>query len=407
MGEILFLAHRVPFPPNRGDKIRAHHLLKKLAQIGPVHVGCLAENAEDRKAIEGIASLAKSYCVPDRRKPLVLAGAEAVLSNKPVSLTAFHSPRLDHWVKRVIASERIETIVVFSGQMGQYVPADFDGRVVIDLCDVDSAKFENYAENGDKVWINAREARLLAREEERLSLRSDATFLISENEAELFLSRVKQPAGANVQVMGNGIDAEFFDPRAVAAHPDLASSKGPHLVFTGQMDYLPNEQAALWVIDHLMPKLRQVAPLAQFHVVGRNPTVSLKARQGVSGATIWGEVPDVRPFIAGAGAILAPMAIARGVQNKVLEAMSMARPVVLTEQAATGIEALNGTHWMVTDLDPEAMCDGLNQLFSDPELAQRMGAAARDFVLANHAWDAMLEPLERSLLDREEARDAA
>lgn len=407
MGEILFLAHRLPFPPNRGDKIRAHHLLKKLAQIGPVHVGCLAESAEDREAIPNLAALAKTHCVADRRKPLVLAGAEAVLSNKPVSLTAFHSPRLENWVKQTIASERIDAIVIFSGQMGQYVPADFKGRVLIDLCDVDSAKFESYAENGNKVWINSREARLLAREEERLASRADATFLISENEAELFLSRVKRPAGASVQVMGNGIDAKFFDPMAVASHADLASSQGPHLVFTGQMDYLPNEQAALWVIDHLMPKLRQMEPLAQFHVVGRNPTVSLKTRQGVSGTTVWGEVPDVRPFIAGASAVLAPMAIARGVQNKVLEAMSMARPVVLTEQAATGIEALNGTQWMVTDLDPEAMCDGLIQLFSDPKLAQRIGAAARDFVLTNHAWDAMLEPLERFLLDREEARDAA
>ncbi|QUL39339.1 TIGR03087 family PEP-CTERM/XrtA system glycosyltransferase [Erythrobacter sp. JK5] len=408
MRGILFLAHRVPFPPNRGDKIRAHHLLRHLAQFAPVHVGCFAESDEDR-AVEGeLAQIAASHCIVDRSKPLVLAGVEAVLAHKPVSLTAFHSARLDRWVRETLALQPIDTIVVFSGQMGQYVPEDYPGRVVIDLCDVDSAKFESYADGGERVWLNRREGRLLAREEERLAGRSDATILISAAEADLFRTRLKTPARANIQVIGNGIDAGFFAPDAVPPAGEISASEGPHFVFTGQMDYRPNEQAALWAIGQLLPVLRRRYPQAQFHVVGRNPTDALKARRNDPGVTIWGEVPDVRPFIAAADCVLAPLLIARGVQNKVLEAMAMARPVLLTPQAATGIAADDATHWLVCEPDALAMAGRFEAMWESGGSADAIGAAARQFVLDHHAWHAMLAPLEHLLAgETAEARDAA
>jgi sugar transferase (PEP-CTERM/EpsH1 system associated) len=407
MGDILFLAHRVPFPPDRGDRIRAHHLLKALARLGPVHVGCFAEGADKAGEAE-LAQIAASFCIAPRTKPLPLAGIEAVLAGKPVSLTAFHSRQLENWVREAIARHDISAIVVFSGQMGQYVPADFTGRVMIDLCDVDSAKFASYADAGERVWLNAREARLLAIEEERLGQRADATILISEAEAALYRSRLQEPARVNVQVVGNGIDAGFFDPTAVEPHPLLSNMPGPHFVFTGQMDYRPNEQAALWVIDVLMPRLRQRYPEALFHVVGRNPTRALIAHNGTAGVKVWGEVPDVRPFIAAADAILAPLLIARGVQNKVLEAMAMARPVVLTRDAATGIAARDGEHWLVSEADPAIMSARIEALLSDPQAGGRIGAAARRFVLDQHGWEAMLAPLVGLLGHRSEgARHAA
>jgi sugar transferase (PEP-CTERM/EpsH1 system associated) len=407
MAGTLFLAHRVPFPPDRGDRIRAHYLLKGLARLGPVHVGCFAED----KACAGeaeLAQIAASHCIAPRTKPLPLAGIEAVLAGKPVSLTAFHSRRLAEWVRDTIAQHDIDAIVVFSGQMGQYVPDDFTGRVVIDLCDVDSAKFASYAEAGERVWLNAREARLLAAEEERLGQRADATILISDAEAALYRSRLSAPDRVNVQVIGNGIDAAFFDPALAAPHPGLAGQAGPHFVFTGQMDYRPNEQAALWVIEALLPGLRETMPGAMFHIVGRNPTAKLMAHHGAPGVHVWGEVPDVRPFIAAADAVLAPLLIARGVQNKVLEAMAMARPVVLTPDAATGIAAVDGAHWLVCPPDPALMAQRIAGLIADPAEAARVGAAARRFVLDHHGWDAMLAPLAGLLCaSREGVRHAA
>ncbi|PLK25020.1 glycosyl transferase family 1 [Porphyrobacter sp. TH134] len=393
MGAILFLAHRVPFPPDRGDRIRSHNLLKALARLAPVHVGCFGEGQGTGAGEAALDDIAASCCIAPRTKPLPLAGVEAVLTGKPVSLTAFRSRKLAAWVRETIARHDIAAIVVFSGQMGQYVPADFTGRVVIDLCDVDSAKFASYAENGERVWLNTREARLLAVEEERLGARADATILISQAEAALYRSRLTAPGRIKVEVIGNGIDAGFFDPAATIPHPALASVPGPHFTFTGQMDYRPNEQAALWVIEALMPKLRARYPQAVFHVVGRNPTGKLMAYHGTPGVQVWGEVPDVRPFIAAADAVLAPLLIARGVQNKVLEAMAMAKPVVLTPDAATGIAARDGTDWLVCPPDPAAMCTAIEALLSNPDAPARIGAAARAFVIGHHGWEAMMAPL--------------
>lgn len=391
MPGVLFLAHRVPFPPDRGDRIRSHHLLGALARLGTVHVGCFGEG--DAAAEQALRRIAASSCVAPRTKPLPLAGVEAVLAGKPVSLTAFHSRALAAWVRETIRREAIEAIVVFSGQMGQYVPDDFAGRVVIDLCDVDSAKFESYAAAGERVWLNAREGRLLAREEERLGARADATILISEAEAQLYRSRLAVPEAVNIEVIGNGIDAAFFDPANATPHPDLAAKAGPHFVFTGQMDYRPNEQAALWVIEALVPALRARLPEAVFHVVGRNPTARLLAHDRAQGVRVWGAVPDVRPFIAAADAVLAPLLIARGVQNKVLEAMAMARPVVLTHEAATGIAAQDDAHWLVSPPDAQTMAAQIAGLVAAPERAAAIGAAARRFVLDHHGWEAMLAPL--------------
>lgn len=407
MSEILFLAHRVPFPPNRGDKIRSCHLLKKLARLAPVHVGCFAETEEDRAGGAEITSLAISHHVANRTKPLVLAGAEAVLSGKPVSLCAFHNKSLEDWVHTTIATRPISTIFVFSGQMGQYIPEDFGGRVIIDLCDVDSAKFENYAQAGERIWLNSREARLLAQEEERLAQIADVTLLISKNEASLFRSRLKAPENANVQVVGNGIDAAFFDPAIVSPHSEIGTRSGPHLVFTGQMDYAPNIKAVLWAVNSFWPVFRRENPDAELHIVGRNPSKQLTdlAKEGV---TVWGEVPDVRPFIAAADCVVAPLTIARGVQNKVLEAMAMERPVILTSEAATGIAAQDDRDWLLCPADAAVMARRIDALLASPTLAESIGRNARRYVLAHHDWDAMLAPLEEfSQLESVRSRNAA
>lgn len=393
MSGILFLAHRVPFPPDRGDKIRSHHVLRALAKLAPVHVGCFAETAADRAAAADLADVAATWCMPTRSKPLPVAGIEAIVRGEPVSLTAFRHPELTAWVANTLERYPIDAIYVFSGQMGQYVPSGWGGRVVVDLVDVDSAKFEAYgrAKAFPMAWIDAREARLLRREEARLAVLAEQTLLVSDAEAALFASRLPAGTDASIGVLGNGIDAEAFDPRRVSPHPALAS-RGPHLVFTGQMNYKPNADAALRAIDRLMPAIRAVHDGAQFHAVGRAPAPGLLARDGTNGGRVWGEVPDVRPFLAAADVVLAPLTIARGVQNKVLEAMAMARPVLLTRAAATGLPGQDGVHFAVADSD-EALAQRALDLLARPESARAMGENARRLVTETTSWAAMLAKL--------------
>jgi sugar transferase (PEP-CTERM/EpsH1 system associated) len=394
MGEILFLAHRLPFPPDRGDKIRSHHILRHLASLAPVHVATFADDDADFVEEASLAELAASYRLVRRAKPVALAAIQALALRLPVSLPAFRNPELASYVEDVLATRPISAIYVFSGQMGQYVPDGFSGRVIADLVDVDSAKFEAYAKShgGLTGWIEAREARLLAAEEARLAARAAVTLLISSEEAALFRARLPASVHADVRVLGNGIDSAGFDPATVAPEPRMLACPGPRLIFTGQMDYTPNVDAVLRALDRILPQIRVWWPEVTFHVVGRNPAPELLARHGEDGCHVWGRVDDIRPWLATADCALVPLEIGRGVQNKVLEAMAMGLPVVLSSEAATGIPARDDEHFAVGETDA-GLSQAVVALLDDPARAKAMGAAARRFVVEQLGWDAALAPL--------------
>lgn len=393
-GEILFIAHRLPFPPDRGDKIRSHHILKHLATLAPVHVATFADDDGDFAAEADLAAVATSYRMVRRAKPLAIAAVQALALRQPVSLSAFHDRALAEYVAGVLATRPIAAIYVFSGQMGQYVPDRFAGQVIVDLVDVDSAKFEAYARRhgGMTAWVEMREARLLAAEEARIAARATATLLISSDEADLFRSRLPANAEAHVRVLGNGIDSLGFDPTQVTPEPRMTACAGPRLIFTGQMDYTPNVDAARRVLDRILPAIRTVRPQASFHIVGRNPAPELLTRHDGDSCHVWGRVDDVRPWLAAADCALIPLEIGRGVQNKVLEAMAMTLPVVLSKDAATGIPARHGEHFLVAESD-EHLAQAVLAVLDGPGLATTIGQAARRFVVEGMGWDAALAPL--------------
>ncbi|TYC90694.1 TIGR03087 family PEP-CTERM/XrtA system glycosyltransferase [Novosphingobium sp. BW1] len=392
-GEILFLSHRLPFPPDRGDKIRSHHVLKALARLAPVHVATFADDPADWDHEKELAALAASHCLLPRAKSLPRAALEALVLGVPVSLRAFHDPRLAAYVDRVLAHANIAVIFVFSGQMAQYVPDGFAGRVVTDLVDVDSAKFEAYAQDhkGLRRWMERREARLLAAEEARIAACSDASLLVSKAEADLLQARLPQPS-SRVAAMGNGIDAQTFAPGTVEPEPRMRAAGFPRLVFTGQMDYAPNIAAVERAARQILPRAHEHFPEASLHIVGRNPTREVQALGRLEGVTVWGRVPDVRPFLAASDMALVPLSIARGVQNKVLEAMAMACPVVLTSGAATGIAAHDGVDFRVGDAD-EDLAEAIVHLATHADIRREMGMAARAWVCQRASWEAALSGL--------------
>ena len=390
--EVLFLAHRIPWPPDRGDRIRSWHLLRALAARAKVHCGCLVEGKVLPGQVEAIADLAENWCLARRSPSLGLAAVAALATGRPISVVAFSSFQLLQWVREMLDTGRIGTIFAFSGQMAQYVPDDFAGRVVMDFVDVDSAKFAAYADTA-RSWmvraVHAREARVLSQFEQRAAHRADVSLLVTPQERDLFVSRMVDPGRSAVVALGNGIDADHFSPDAVK--PDVRGGR-PLIVFTGQMDYAPNVAAVILFAREVMPVIRAHHPQAGFAIVGRAPSAEVRALDGVDGTLVTGEVADVRPWLAAADVVCAPLQIARGVQNKVLEAMAMARPVVLTGAAATGIDATDGDHFAIAE-GAEALAARVLALIADRENARAMGTAARRWVLAHAGWDQVLAPL--------------
>ncbi|WP_226017071.1 TIGR03087 family PEP-CTERM/XrtA system glycosyltransferase [Novosphingobium sp. FKTRR1] len=404
MGEILFLAHRVPFPPDRGDKIRSCHLLRALAALAPVHVGCIGDDGDTPEALAELASLAASHCVARRAGPLPLVAARALVQGRPISVAAFASEALRDWVRHVLATRPVTTIFVFSGQMAQFVPDGFTGRVVMDFVDVDSAKFEAYGATGrwPMRWVYQREGRLLRRFEDRTARRATTYLFVSAEEKALFEARLGRRTGIDLCTLGNGIDWHGYDPAVIAPAPETLGG-AVQLTFTGQMDYPPNVVAAELFAHAVMPSIRAAHADAVFNVVGRAPIPAVRALDGVNGTRVTGEVPDVKPWLAGSTLVVAPLAIARGVQNKVLEAMAMARPLIVTPGAATGIGAQDGVHLRIAE-SPAEMAARALALIADPAGAAAMGEAARAYVVARFGWERVSRDL-RALV--EGAQDAA
>jgi sugar transferase (PEP-CTERM/EpsH1 system associated) len=397
MSEILFISHRIPFPPDRGDKIRSHHIVKRLARIAPVHIATFADDDLDMSEEVELATLARSYKLVRRDKSMAVAGVQALATRQPVSLTAFHDAALGAYVDKLLATRPIATIYVYSGQMGQYVPESYKGRVIADFVDVDSAKFEAYAAKKHPAlrWIQTREARILRDEEARL--------------AELVAERLSPQERdlADIRVLANGIDSEWFDSSKVDAEARMRAFPYPRLIFTGQMDYAPNIEAAIRAATRVLPLIRHKFPAATLHIVGRKPVHEIIALHELGGCNVWGRVDDIRPWLKAADMALVPLEIARGVQNKVLEAMAMALPVVLTPGAATGIGARHGKQLAIAESDEQLASTAINLLL-DPRRAHIKGLAARRFVCDFGDWQAALAPLSAIIgVNRRVARNAA
>lgn len=391
MREILFLAHRIPWPADRGDKIRSHHILKRLCEMAPVHVGTFADDARDMGFESEMNSILASSHVELRTKSQMQSGVEALVRGLPVSICSFGSKTMRKWVQAQLESGKISHIFCFSGQMAQFVPTSFSGRFIMDFVDVDSAKFESYAGKGIPLmrWINSREGRLLSVFEQAVARRANTSLLVSDAEAELFRVRT---GVKDVDVLHNGIDTNFFDPSAEInrLHPTIAE---PVIAFTGQMDYRPNIEAVTEFAISAMPTIREVYPEAIFAIVGRNPTQAVSDLSMLPGVQVTGAVADTRSWLAAADVVVAPLRIARGIQNKVLEAMAMGRPVVASNAAAEGIKAEHGVHYFI-EPDVAAEAARVIALLGDPKTCKNIGANARAHVVKEYGWTRQLASLD-------------
>ena len=388
---LLLLVHRMPYPPNKGDKIRSYHLLAHLAKRYKVHLGTFVDDPDDWQHADTVRRLcAQAYIAPLRPFSAKLRSLRALAAGKPLTLDYYHDTGMRAWVEKTLAEHPASRVVVFSSAMAQYVESIEGTRRIIDFVDVDSDKWTQYADKKPwpLSWLYRREGRRLLRYEREIAQTFDASLFVSQAEADLFRERAPESVH-RIGHFSNGVDTDYFSPERSYHNP--YESDEAAIVFTGAMDYWPNVDAVQWFADTMLPAIRARNDKAVFYIVGARPSEQVRALAQLPGVKVTGTVPDVRPYIAHARVSVAPLRIARGIQNKVLEAMAMAKPVVVSAAALEGIDAEPGR---------EILLAGHEQQFIDATAAMlsaslpEIGRAARRKVLARYGWTSNLEKLD-------------
>ncbi len=384
---ILYVCHRFPYPPRRGGTIRPFNMVKHLAQKHEVVVCSLTRTDQATVDAQGIAPYCSEFYigqVDDRFQTLrMLATAP---TPQPASMSFFHSSKLARDIKRLLREQKFDLIFVHCSSVAHYVAHVKGIPKILDFGDMDSQKWLEYAQHKGfprslAYWW---EGTRLRAEEKRLARRFDFCSAITRAERQTMIDYgITTPT----DWFPNGVDNGFFAPiDDVAYDPDT-------VVFVGRMDYFPNQQAMLGFCVDVLPKLQARRPGFKLQIVGAEPSAEIRKLGELPGVTVTGTVPDVRPYVTKAALTVAPLRIARGTQNKILEAMAMGVPVVCSSVAAGGVDAIPGEH-MVTADAPQDLCDAILRIIEDPSERKRLAQAGRARVLSNHAWPSSMKRLD-------------
>jgi sugar transferase (PEP-CTERM/EpsH1 system associated) len=395
--KLLFLAHRIPYPPNKGDKIRSYHALQALASRGhEVHLLAFADDLNDLNYQVDLARICASVEIVPLRRALAAARAAAnLLSSRPLSLGYFASRKMRRLVERSMSQREFDAVFVYSSTMAQYAPRELASRTVVDLVDIDSEKWREYAGRANPLMsrLYSLEGKRL-REYEYEIVKGFANTVVTTGREAALLDRLDEfTRRARLRVITNGVDLDYFQP--VTQAPDTTS---PRLVFVGAMDYYANVEGARYFAEEIFPLIRARESRAKFSIVGANPTAEVKKLTRHPGVTVTGAVPDVRPYLQDAAVCVVPLQIARGVQNKVLEAMAAGKAIIATPQSVAGLRVVPGEHLMVADT-PEKFADTTLEVIRDESLRESLELRARYFVEAEHDWN----PLHQKLVELIEA----
>ena len=403
MSDLIFLAHRMPLPPEQGDDDRAWRLLCHLASNHRVHLGCFAADARDERHLAPLAEICASVtCVPLRSAVTSLKRVAALARSAPVSSVYFGNVRLARWIAETIANHRPSYAFVCGAAMTRYLEDYRFATRVIDLVEVVSEKWRQRAETSH--WplneIYWRQERALLALETRAASRADHALFASAAEAHLFSRRAPR-APARIATLRNGIDQAHFSPTQEFANPYTPGRKT--VVFTGAMNYAPNIEGATWFATEVMTMLRHRFPTIDFWIVGDRPARAVRrlARRDIHVVRDGGG--DIRPYLAHADAVVAPLRIARGIDNNVLEGMAMAKAVIATPAALDGLDLVIGEE-VICSASAPGFASGVATALSGR--AAEMGMKARRRIETNYDWSATLRLLD-SLFSRIESTAAA
>ena len=372
--KILYLAHRIPYPPNKGEKIRCFHQLQFLSARHSIDLFCFADSA---KEAEGSQAL-KAFCRHVHVETLLprtgyLRLARGLFADLPASVAYYDSLAMHAAVQEAVRTGDYDLIFVYCSSMAQFVPLSAQVPKVIDFVDADSSKWTQYSRCSafPLSWLYAREGAALARYEKRTAEAFELSLVTTPQEA----LDLGGGGCSSVEVVGNGVSA----PPALDSQnlPTEIRQLQPYVLFVGTMNYRPNADAVSYFAKEIFPLLRQSHPGLQFLIVGRSPTPEVRRLGRLPGVVVTGSVCDVHGYLAGAAVAVAPFRIAQGVQNKVLEALVAGVPVVLTSRPARAFSSPAADLLIVADT-PAAFADAVRAALDKPELRRRSLEAAPD-----------------------------
>jgi polysaccharide biosynthesis protein PslH len=389
---ILFICHRFPFPPNRGGKIRPFQMIRHLSQSHEVTVASLAFTQEELDTGAGLrehcSNIIAEILPNSSRWPQAVT---ALLGSTPSSVAYFRSNRLRARIEAAWQKKKFDAVMVHCAFVAQYTLGLTDGLRILDYGDMDSAKWMDYAEHR-RFPLSlgyAIESRKLRRYERAMAERFNLITVTTQGEKEVFKTLgVSRPC----TVVPNGVDGNFFQPAA------MGGGSKPNIVFLGRMDYFPNIDGVLWFVREVYPSIRRAMRSAELQIVGADPSGEVLRLRSIEGVTVTGFVKDVRPYLREAAVAIAPLRIARGTQNKILECMAAGIPVVSTPQAAKGIQAVPGEHIVVADGPEDFSCSVLD-LLNNRDRRVKLSSAARVQVERAHSWPESMRILDSVLAE--------
>ncbi len=392
MKNILFLVHRIPYPPNKGDKIRSYHFLKGLSQNYHVHLASFIDDPEDWQYVEKVEALTAT-CFFTSINPLLnkIKSLIGLITNQPLTVPYYKSNAMQQWIDKTISEKSIDKILVFSSAMAQFVQAYSDKDIIIDFVDVDSDKWLQYSQKQSwpMNWVYRREAKYLLSYDETVARAAKTNFFVSEQESKLF-KRLVDIDQDRIDFVNNAVDVEYFNLQEhyQTPYPDTQLN----LVFTGAMDYWPNIDAVVWFVNQVLPLIQRQDINLHFYIVGSKPSKEVLNLANTEGVYVTGRVEDIRPYLYYADLVVAPLLIARGIQNKVLEAMAMNKAVIATSQAIEGIDISQSDVDIYIKDDADAFAKQIVLLLNQ-DAGLTVSEKNRNFVEKYFGWSASVEKL--------------
>lgn len=394
---ILYLCHRIPYPPNKGDKIRSFNEIRYLSENHTIDLITLADDPDDLKYKNDL----EQYCRQVKVFPLdktraKINGFISLLKGQSISQGYFYKNAFQKVYNEWTGTRSYDTVFCFSSPMAEYV---FKGKPlaqysqpperIMDFCDLDSDKWLQYAQKkkfpANRIYQT--ESKRLLRFENKINQNFDRSIFVSKGEADLFKSYV--PRARNLEIIPNGVDYEYFSPEKVTATQNFPS---PMLMFAGAMDYYANVDGVVWFVTTIWPEIKKQIPDIRFCIAGGNPAPRVRELAKDPSVIVTGFVEDIREYYKAADVCVIPLRIARGVQNKVLEAMSMAKPTVATPPAVQGI-SIQDKSSLTIENDPQRFADQVMNLLQDETLRKTKGKAARESIIKHLNWRRIMEPL--------------